>query len=209
MAKVASLTASDGQGTSDVKPFAERFWSNLFEHVSAWLADAKNGLGEVFARVFNASEKICVDGECLTADDIRALKAGAYGASGFSPSSESPDTDKEPVYYVPQEGYDGPAPEGSIPLTTNSSDEIASASKEIISETERDGTLLPSIGGQATEDNLGTGTPEPITASSSEEILVEEPSLKATLTPEASESPTPEAMPEEQNGPLTEEIMEE
>jgi len=50
-------------------------FESLKQYLVAWLADNMNGIGEVFARVVSARERLCVDGECLTADDVRALKA--------------------------------------------------------------------------------------------------------------------------------------
>ena len=52
---------------------SESFMTAFFGKLSAWLADARNEIGDVFANAFNAKEKICVDGECLTKDDIKAL----------------------------------------------------------------------------------------------------------------------------------------
>jgi hypothetical protein len=67
---IASATATS---TPESESFAAEFFSNLFAKVTQWLADATNGIGSVFANVFNAKEKICVDGECLTKDDIRDI----------------------------------------------------------------------------------------------------------------------------------------
>ncbi|KKR70557.1 MAG: LPXTG-motif cell wall anchor domain protein, partial [Candidatus Nomurabacteria bacterium GW2011_GWB1_40_7] len=52
---------------------SESFMTAFFGKLSAWLADARNEIGDVFANAFNAKEKICVDGECLTKDDVKAL----------------------------------------------------------------------------------------------------------------------------------------
>ncbi|HAT68647.1 MAG TPA: hypothetical protein DCS20_03430 [Candidatus Yonathbacteria bacterium] len=62
---------------SGSKTFAGRF----FERMTGWLADATNGLTSVFANVFNAKEKICIDGECLTKSDIKALLEIARGSN--------------------------------------------------------------------------------------------------------------------------------
>ena len=55
----------------------DSFTKRFFDRLISWFGDATNGIGTMMATVFDASEKICVDGECLTADDIRALKASA------------------------------------------------------------------------------------------------------------------------------------
>ena len=56
--------------------------AGFFAKITEWFANASNGIGQVFAQSFNATEQICIDGECLTADDVRSLKAlAAIGAS--------------------------------------------------------------------------------------------------------------------------------
>ncbi|OHA80316.1 MAG: hypothetical protein A2675_00680 [Candidatus Yonathbacteria bacterium RIFCSPHIGHO2_01_FULL_51_10] len=70
----ATTTMTDTTGN---KTFVGRF----FDRITGWLADAANGLTTVFANVFNAKEKICVDGECLTKSDIKALLEIAHGSS--------------------------------------------------------------------------------------------------------------------------------
>lgn len=67
---IASTTATS---TPTSQSFAESFFGNIFTRVTQWLADAANGIGDVFANTFRAKEKICVEDECLTKDDIRAL----------------------------------------------------------------------------------------------------------------------------------------
>ena len=47
--------------------------TSLKDDLIAWFADVGNGIGVMYADVFDAKEKICVDGECLTAHDVRAL----------------------------------------------------------------------------------------------------------------------------------------
>ncbi|MFZ2150170.1 MAG: hypothetical protein WAV15_03350 [Minisyncoccia bacterium] len=81
--------------------------SKLFSKVGAWLADATNGIGSVFANVFEAKEKICVDGECLTKEDIRALLILTGSSSGGSSPAPTP----EPAPTPTPEPAPAPAPE--------------------------------------------------------------------------------------------------
>ena len=74
--KLTSLASSTPSVENE--GFVAGFFEQVFARVGEWLASAANGLTTVFAQVFEASEKICVDGECLTADDIRALLALAH-----------------------------------------------------------------------------------------------------------------------------------
>ncbi|MFO0718755.1 MAG: DUF5011 domain-containing protein [Candidatus Paceibacterota bacterium] len=53
--------------------FAKKFFDNVFARVTEFFADATNGVGNMFANVFMAKEKICVDDQCLTKDDVKKL----------------------------------------------------------------------------------------------------------------------------------------
>ena len=87
-AVVGTITPLPG---SPSESFAISFFNNLFAKITTWLADATNGIGNVFANVFNAKEKICVDGECLTKDDIKALLLLAHPNGSPSLGSGSGD----------------------------------------------------------------------------------------------------------------------
>ena len=80
---IASTTASS---TEKSRSFAEKFFSNIFSRIKEWLADAANGIGDVFANVFRANEKICVEDQCLTKDDIKRLLEIANGGAAPTPS---------------------------------------------------------------------------------------------------------------------------
>ena len=87
LAAIASSTVELSE--LGVDSSAGKFMAGLLGKLTAWFGDAQNGIGSMYANVFNASERICVDGECLTADDIRALKGGVGGGSTGTGSSGS------------------------------------------------------------------------------------------------------------------------
>ncbi len=109
----------------------------LTEALRTWFADATNGIGSMMANVFSAKEKICVDGECLTKDDIRVLlrlvgeeRGGAGGGEppvepedppveeGLTPTPETPlpEEEPEPEPKVPEEPPSTPEePAGETP----------------------------------------------------------------------------------------------
>ncbi len=68
----ARITDASGEKT---------FVGLFFDRMIAWFADAGNGIGEVVANVFRAKEKICVDDQCLTKEDIRKLLLLTRGQS--------------------------------------------------------------------------------------------------------------------------------
>jgi len=105
---IAGNTASS---TPQAQAFADTFFSNLFTQITTWLADASNGIGTLFADSIQAKDEICVDGECLTSDDIRTLldlaanggtasvgggQGGAQGGGTSPQSSESTSEDTTP-----------------------------------------------------------------------------------------------------------------
>ncbi len=81
-ALIGSTTAST---TPEAQSFAASFFSNLFSRITSWLADASNGIKELYASVIRAGEvhskKLCAEtsggGEvCVTGDQLAALLAG-------------------------------------------------------------------------------------------------------------------------------------
>jgi len=85
---------------SPSETFVTAFFTNVKVVIGTWLADATNGVTDVFANVFNAKEKICVDGECLTKDDIHNLLLLAHPSptgSGPSVPTPTPAPDPEPA----------------------------------------------------------------------------------------------------------------
>ena len=75
---------------SAAEGFVTAFINNIYSKITTWLANAGNGIGDIFANVFNAKEKICVDGECLTKDDIHALLLLARPPTSSSSSTTPP-----------------------------------------------------------------------------------------------------------------------
>ncbi|MCR4276002.1 MAG: tail fiber domain-containing protein, partial [Candidatus Parcubacteria bacterium] len=64
------------------------------EQITSWFADAGNGIGEMIAKTFRASEKICVDDQCLTKEDVRGLLALVHPQTATTtPSTSSGQTD--------------------------------------------------------------------------------------------------------------------
>jgi len=95
---LTSIADMNATSTSASSSFASNFFENLFSRVTTWLADAANGIGSVFANTFHAKESICIDGECLTKDDIRTLLDMAQGNTQPTTNNQQPTTDNsQPV----------------------------------------------------------------------------------------------------------------
>ncbi|MDO8561751.1 MAG: tail fiber domain-containing protein [bacterium] len=87
----SSLRGAAGQAPESGS-FATRFFSNIFTRITQWLADAGNGVGDSFAKVFKASEKICVDDQCLTKEDVRALIVLAHAQTASAAEATATST---------------------------------------------------------------------------------------------------------------------
>ena len=90
-AKVESLASSTASVTDSAggKTFIGKFVDNMFIRITAWLADATNNIGSVFANAFHAKQEICVDDQCLNKDDVRALLALAHVSATSTPSIDT------------------------------------------------------------------------------------------------------------------------
>jgi hypothetical protein len=86
MLAISSSTAST---TPASQSFAASFFSNLFSRIGQWLADATNGIGDVFANAFHAKQEICVDDQCLNADDVKNLLALVNGMASTTSAGTS------------------------------------------------------------------------------------------------------------------------
>ncbi len=71
---IATTTRSS---TPQSQSFASSFFSNLFARITAWLADATNGITDFFARVGNFgrvnTDELCVDDICVTREQFAAV----------------------------------------------------------------------------------------------------------------------------------------
>ncbi|MFZ2500537.1 MAG: hypothetical protein WAW90_00945, partial [Minisyncoccia bacterium] len=70
VAKLDGGAVSSASGSPISLSFAS---STTSAQITSWFANAGNGIGNLFAKTFHASEQICVDDQCLTKDDVRAL----------------------------------------------------------------------------------------------------------------------------------------
>jgi hypothetical protein len=86
---IAGATATS---TPQSQTFVAQFFKNIFARIGAWLADAGNGLTDVFAGAFHAKQEICVDNQCLNADDVKNLLALVNGMATTTSAGTSSDS---------------------------------------------------------------------------------------------------------------------
>ena len=84
----ATTSTSNAISTSTtIDSYATRFIHAIFAQISAWFADASNGIGDFFAATVHA-HKLCADDICVTRDELAAMVAAA-SQSGVFPSSNA------------------------------------------------------------------------------------------------------------------------
>jgi hypothetical protein len=100
--------------------FAERF----FGKVSQWLANAGNGLSDIFAGTFRAKDKLCINDTCVTeAQLIELLQNSGVPSSSPSELSPSDTTENAPPPEEPAT-TDADAPASETTTTEFSPEEI-------------------------------------------------------------------------------------
>ena len=105
----ASTTAATSTATSTQNSFAGNFFKNLFTRITAWLADAANGIGDFFANRVRTKELCVADDSgaetCITKAKLDALLGNVISGGGASGTSTPEDIGVEsaPVPSAPTE----------------------------------------------------------------------------------------------------------
>jgi hypothetical protein len=92
-------TSSASTTTPEAQSFASNFFSNIFAKFTTWLADAQNGIQDLYAGIIHSQEddtqRLCVGSTCVTPAQFNAMVAAANGSPGgdVSKSSTSPGSD--------------------------------------------------------------------------------------------------------------------
>ena len=109
---IASTTASS---TIESRTFAESFFESVFARTRAWLADAKNGIGDFFAGRVRTKE-LCVRDDsgaetCITKTQLDALLSGGAEDSGGGGGNTTPAPTPTPASEPEPEATSTPEPE--------------------------------------------------------------------------------------------------
>ncbi|MDE1944634.1 MAG: DUF5011 domain-containing protein, partial [Patescibacteria group bacterium] len=88
LAAVASSTLDIASTTTPLdaaQAFAQGFFGSLFAHITSWLANSGNGIGNLFAAVIHTNELCVKDAAgadvCITGDQLAAAVSGAGAAA--------------------------------------------------------------------------------------------------------------------------------
>jgi hypothetical protein len=132
LAAMSASTTATSTDTTDVQQFASAFMTNLFSRMTMWLADASNGITEIFAKTIRAenvyadtvtANEICVKKSngthiCVTGDELES----ALGSNGTAPPSSEPEPntvqeqpESEQTPEPTPEPEESPAPESEAP----------------------------------------------------------------------------------------------
>jgi hypothetical protein len=185
---VQALASTTATSTPAATAFAESFFNNLFAKVTTWLADAGNGIADLFATTITAetvyAKQLCLTDEngetCVTKTQLDALLSGSSAPSYTPPAVEPPPSDDSgtttPPVSEPLNGDTG--------TTTPTSGESGQAENG---------------GGSSEEDSVAGESPTeetPAEETTSEESSVEEPPAPEAPVEESTPEPAPESTPE-------------
>jgi hypothetical protein len=97
-----SIAGTNTISTLESESFMNSFFDNLFGKTKTWLADAGNGITDIFANTFHAKDKICINETCINEAQLQALIAGNGsggngGGSAPSGGEEAPADTTPPV----------------------------------------------------------------------------------------------------------------
>src|SRR6185436_5136940 len=74
-ATTSATSTAATSSPSGIDSVAQGLLQSITEKIMQIFATAGNGLTSIFANAFHASEEICVDDQCLSKEDIKAMKA--------------------------------------------------------------------------------------------------------------------------------------
>ena len=170
--RLDTVTGVATTSNADSQSFASNFFGNIFNKITGWLADATNGIGNIFAGTFRAKEKICVDDQCLTKDDIRTLLQMKDDQLIITPTSTPTLLPPAPIIEPTPAPIIEPQPEAGPPGAETATSTATSTP-----------IIEPTPQPEAGPPGAGTTTPPVIP-------IIEEPIVASTTTP-APETITP------------------
>ena len=85
-----NLEAIAGISTPIPGSNSETFMTAFYNKLSSWLADAGNGITNIFANTFRASNQLCINDTCVTEFQLQSLLQNSGTGSSSSGGSSTP-----------------------------------------------------------------------------------------------------------------------
>ncbi|OHB13696.1 MAG: hypothetical protein A3G05_02080 [Candidatus Zambryskibacteria bacterium RIFCSPLOWO2_12_FULL_45_14] len=194
---IASTTATS---TPKSQSFAASFFSSLFSKVGEWLANAGNGIQNIFTKAISTeivyTKQLCIDDICITKTELQALLnlANLSAQAGTSPSTGSGSPPSASTTPSTSDPVPDPVPVStSTPISTSTPTSTSTPQTTSIS-----GCTDPTATNydpSATSDDGSCVAPAP--APDPEPPVVSE--VDSTGSPQVEPEPTPEPTPESVN----------
>jgi uncharacterized LabA/DUF88 family protein len=178
---LGGIASTSATSTPQAALFAENFFTNIFKRITAWLADAGNGISNLVAQAISAeivysrevhTDLLCVkksDGTevCITGDELADMLSGQESTPASNPTPEpeptpEPDTPDAPI--EPEVGTPTPEDVGAEPpseptLQPSPSDSAEATPDGEASAGEAEPTLEPPVASEV--DSAGSSQVEP------------------------------------------------
>ena len=118
-----------------IKPFDDltSAQNTIAQKLVTWLGSTTNGIGDFFANRGLFKQEICVDGECLTKDDIHTLLQQVHTQQPTVPSSTNTVTSPTDTVVPPTTSVDTAIPSTNTGITTGDTTPPAASSTDTTS----------------------------------------------------------------------------
>src|SRR3989344_3849004 len=134
--RIETIASTTANPSIESQTFAESFFESVFARTRAWLADAANGVGDLFAGRVKTKE-LCVRDDsgaetCITKLQLDSLLSGVaagQGGGGGGTPSPSPTPEPEPTPAEPT-----PEPLDESPTTPSEPSDEQPAEQDVVAE---------------------------------------------------------------------------
>jgi|GEM_PF-3420564 len=178
---------------ADATSFTGRFLTKLI----AWFADTANGIGEVFASTFRASDELCINDTCVSEDQLQALLSGSSVTTTTTTTTTTNTNDTTSNNTTSTGGGSTGGGDTTATTTDGGTDTATTTDSGADTATTTDSGTDTSTSADDTATTTDTGTETtPTEEPTVEETPAEDPVVEETPTEEpVVEEPEPEPEP--------------
>ena len=170
----------------------DSFLGGFLGGLRQWFADAANGIGDMIAGTFKATEQLCINDTCVSEEQLQQLLNGG-GTTPVVPAEDpEPEEEEEPVSNGGGGSTTGTTTDETATSTDSGSAETATSTEEVIEDPEETATSTEEVSSE--EENTDEEVVEE--ASVEEEVAEEEPVVEEAPEPEPEPEPEPTPEPE-------------